>query len=68
MALRAARDLLTFAAVGWRVDNFDFTLKKFDAIGLNHRVQRKRSSRFALAPAAMTAMDKQGFAYHAIPQ
>ena len=41
-------------------------LQQLDASRLDHRVERKRRSRFALAPAAMAAIHEQRCAGHAI--
>jgi len=55
----AARDLLAATAVGRRQHDVRFAAHELDAVGLDHRVQRERRARLALAPAAMTAMHEQ---------
>src|SRR3546814_1255823 len=62
----AARDLLPLAAVRRRQDGLGRALQGDDAIGLDHRVERESGTGLALAPAAMTAMDEQGAAGHAV--
>ena len=61
-----ARDLLAFAAVGRRIDHFDLALQQLDAISFDHGIERERASAFTLAPAAMTAMNKEWLRRHAV--
>jgi len=65
-APRAAGDLLSLATIGGRVDDLNFSLEQLHAIGFNQRVQGKGCSGFALAPAAVAAMDEQRPRRHAI--
>jgi hypothetical protein len=41
-------------------------VQKYDAIGLDHRVEGEGSAGFALTPAAMTAVDEHRSAGHPI--
>ena len=63
---RTTRDFLSLAAVRWRVDQFNVAMKERHSIALDHRVERERGSGFALAPAAMTAVDEHRARRHPI--
>jgi hypothetical protein len=54
----AAGDLLTLATVRWCVDDFSLSLEQLYTVGFDERVQGKRGSGFALAPAAVTAVNE----------
>ena len=58
---RAAGDVLAPAARRGRHDQFGFTGDVHDTIGFIKRVERMRGPGLALAPAAMTGMNDQGF-------
>src|SRR5258708_283192 len=66
VTLRAARDLLSLAAVRRRCDDFDVALEQRDAIAFDHRIERERGSGLALAPAEMTAMHEHRVRRHAV--
>ena len=58
-AARTPGDLLSQTALGGRIDDLGLAGEQHDAIGFDHRIQRERGARLALAPAAMAAMDEQ---------
>jgi hypothetical protein len=59
MAPRAARDLLTLATLGRRLDDLDVPFQQLHTVGLDERVEGERGSGFSLAPAAMAAVNEQ---------
>jgi dihydrolipoamide dehydrogenase len=65
-ARRAAKDLLSLAAVRRRVHHFRLALGEDHALGLDHRVQREGRAALPLAPAAVAAVDEEGLARHAV--
>src|SRR5690606_33135830 len=65
-ALRAARDHLALAALGWREHDFRLFGERDDPIGLDQRIERERGAALALAPAAVAAVDEQRRALEAI--
>src|SRR5450755_933571 len=65
-ASRAARDLLSGAALRWRHDDLGLTREDDDAVGLDQGVERERRARLALAPAAVAAVHDQRRARHPI--
>src|SRR5262249_20593923 len=58
-ALRAARDLLSLAAVRGRVHDLGLAAQELHALGFDHGLEREGRDGFALTPAAVTAMDEQ---------
>src|SRR6185437_9437915 len=58
-AMRAARDVLSLAAVGRRHYLFRRAVRQLHGFGFDQRVQHERAAGFALAPAAMTAVHEQ---------
>src|SRR5664279_308069 len=62
----AARDLLAFPALRWRVDEDDLAGQQLHPVCFNHGVQGKRRTRLSLAPAAMATVDEERLAHHSI--
>src|SRR4051812_20410370 len=58
-AVRAARDRLPHAALGRRIDELGLRREPREALGFDQRVERKGGAGFALAPAAMAAVDEK---------
>ena len=66
LAYGAAGDALSFAACSRRMDVFGRLSQFGDAIRLNQRIERKRSPRFALTPAAMATVNKEWGGFHPV--
>src|SRR5579864_616343 len=61
-----ADDPLAAPAVRRRVDAHECTVQHFHPIRFDQRVERERGPCFALAPAAMAAMDEEGIRHHPV--
>jgi hypothetical protein len=56
----ATAEGLAFAAQAWNQCAFRLALQQLYVFCLDHRIECEGASAFALAPAAVTAMNKQG--------
>src|SRR5258707_9285373 len=65
-ALRATRDALAFAAVGWCIDHLAPAGQELNTIRFDHCIQHKGTAGFPLAPTAVTAMNEERFAGYAV--
>jgi len=62
----AAEDPLALAAVGRRIHKLGLSRQENHPVCLDHCVQRKRGTRFSLAPAAVAAMHEQRLVRHSV--